>query len=56
MPWDCGQSMHLKKIDVEYCTNLAIDWGCAVEINQDKNYDRKAGQARNGINLSREWF
>jgi hypothetical protein len=36
-----------KKVDVEYCTHLAINWGCTVEINQEKNYDRKAGQARN---------
>ena len=50
----CGQSMGLKKADVEYCTNLAIDRGCTVEINKDKNYDGKAGQARNGVNLSME--
>jgi hypothetical protein len=36
-----------KKIDVEYHTHLAINRGCTVEINQEKNYDRKAGQARN---------
>ena len=43
-----------KKVDVEYCTNLAIDRGCSVEINQEQNCDHKAGQARNGVNLSRE--
>jgi hypothetical protein len=32
-----------KKVDVEYCTHLAINWVCIVEINQDKNYDREAG-------------
>jgi len=30
---------------VEYCTHLAINWGCIEKINQGKNYDRKAGQA-----------
>jgi hypothetical protein len=56
MPLDCGQSMRVKKVDVEYCTHLAINWGCTVEINQDKNYDREAGQACNGVNLSRGWI
>ena len=42
-----------KKVDVEYFTHLAIDWGCTVDINEDKNYDREAGQARDGVNLSR---
>ena len=46
--------MGFKKVDVEYCTHLAIDRGCTVEINKDKNYDGKAGQARNGVNLSME--
>jgi hypothetical protein len=32
-----------KKVDVEYCTHLAINWVCIVEINQDKNYDCEAG-------------
>jgi hypothetical protein len=35
-----------EKVDVEYCTHLAIDWGCTVETNQNKNYDREAGQTR----------
>jgi hypothetical protein len=34
-----------KKGIVEYYTHLAINLGCTVEINQDKNYDREAGQA-----------
>jgi hypothetical protein len=45
-----------KKVYKEYCTHLAINWGCIVEINQDKNYDREAGHARNGVNLSRGWI
>jgi hypothetical protein len=36
-----------KKVGVEYCTHLAINWGCAEVINQVENYDREAGQARN---------
>ena len=57
MPWDYGQSTHVKKVDVEYyCTHLAIDRESTVEIKQDKNYDRKAGQARCGVNLSRGWI
>jgi hypothetical protein len=52
MPWDCGQSMRVKTVDVEYYTHLAIDWGRTEEINQVKNYDREARQARNGVNLS----
>ena len=54
--WDCGQLMHVKEVDVEYCTHLAINWGCTVVINEDKNYDREAGQARNRVNLSRGWI
>jgi hypothetical protein len=45
-----------KKVYVEYCTHLAINWGRIVKINQDKNYDREAGQARSGVNLSRGWI
>jgi hypothetical protein len=43
-----------KKVDVEYCTHLAINWGLGrtEEINQDKNYDCEAGQARKGVDLS----
>jgi hypothetical protein len=36
--------MRVKNVDVEYCTHLAINRGCIVEINQDNNYDREAGQ------------
>jgi len=36
-----------KKVDAEYCTHLAVNWGRNVEINQGKNYDGEAGQARN---------
>jgi hypothetical protein len=42
-----------KKVDVEYCTHLAINSGCTVEIYQEEYYDREAGQARNGVNLSK---
>jgi len=42
-----------KKWMLEYCTHLAINWGCAVEINQERNYDREAGHARTGVNLFR---
>ena len=35
-------SMYVKKVDVEYCTHLAINWGCRVDINQNKNYDCEA--------------
>jgi hypothetical protein len=56
MPWDCGQSMRVKTVDVEYCTHLAINWGCAEEINQVKDYDREAGQARSRVDLSRRWI
>jgi hypothetical protein len=56
MPLDYGQSMRVKKVNVEYCTHLTINWGCIVEFNQNKNYDREAGQARNGVNLSRVWM
>jgi hypothetical protein len=45
-----------KKEYVEYCTHLAIDWGCIVEINQGNKCDREAGQARNGVNLLRGWI
>jgi hypothetical protein len=34
------------KVHVEYCTHLAISFGRNVEINQDKNNDCEAGQAR----------
>ena len=56
MPWDCGRSVREKKVDAEYWTHLAINWGCTVEINQEKNYDREAGHARNRVNLSREYY
>jgi hypothetical protein len=47
----------MKKVDVEYyCTHLAINWGCTVEIEQGKNYDPEARQARNGVDLSRGWI
>ena len=35
-----------KEVNVVYCAHLAINWGYTVDINQDKNYDREAGQAR----------
>ena len=55
---DCGQSIRVKELDldVEYCTDLATNWRCTVEINEDKNHDRESGQARDGINLSRGWI
>jgi hypothetical protein len=49
--------MRVKKVNVEYCTHLTINWGRAEETNQDKNYDREAGQARSGVDLSaRGWI
>jgi hypothetical protein len=42
-----------KKADAEYCTHLAVNFGRDVETDQDINYDREAGQARHGINLSK---
>ena len=45
MPWDCGQSMRVIKVDVEYCTHLAINWGCIEGINQEIDYYREAGYA-----------
>jgi hypothetical protein len=56
MPWVRGQSMRVENVDVEYRTHLAIHWGCIVETRQDENYDREAGQACNGVNLSRGWI
>ena len=52
---DFDQSVRVK-VDIEYCIHLTIDSGPAVEIDQDENYDREAGQARNGVNLSRGWI
>jgi hypothetical protein len=46
----------VKELDVEYRTHLAINWGCTEVINEGKNYDREAGQARSGINLLRGWI
>ncbi len=40
------------KADVEYCTHLAVDFGSA-ETDKSENYDREAGQARDGVNLSK---
>jgi hypothetical protein len=42
-----------KKADAEYCTHLAVNFGRNAEIDHGKNYDREAGQARNGVDLSR---
>ncbi len=42
-----------KKADAEYCTHLAVNFGRNVETDQDINYDREAGQARNCVNLSK---
>ncbi len=42
-----------KNADVEYCTHLAVNFGCSVETDQGKDYDPEAGQARNGVNLSK---
>jgi hypothetical protein len=56
VPWDCGQPMHIKRVDGKYCTHLAINWRCTEEIDQGNNYDSKAGQARSGVNLSRGWI
>jgi len=42
-----------KRADAEYCTDLAVNFGRNAEIDQGKNYDREAGQARNGVDLSK---
>jgi hypothetical protein len=42
-----------KKADAEYCAHLAVDFGRKAEIEYGINYDREAGQARNGIDLSK---
>jgi hypothetical protein len=42
-----------EKVDEEYCTHLAVNFGRNTEIDQGKNYDREARQARNGVDLSK---
>jgi hypothetical protein len=42
-----------KKADAEHCTHLAINFGRTAEIDQGKNYDHEAGQARKGVDLSK---
>ena len=42
-----------KKADAEYCAHLAVDFGRTTEIDQGINYDHEAGQARNGVDLSK---
>jgi hypothetical protein len=42
-----------KKADAEYCTHLAVNFRRIAEIDQGKNYDREAGQARNRVDLSK---
>jgi len=42
-----------KKADAELCTHLAVNFGRNAEIDQGKNYDPEAGQARQGVNLSK---
>jgi hypothetical protein len=45
--------MRVKKVDAKYCTHLAVNFGRKAEIDHGKNYDREAGQARNGVDLSK---
>ncbi len=45
--------MHIEKVDAEYRAHLAVNFGRNAEIDEAKNYDREAGQARNGVNLSK---
>ena len=35
-----------KRVDSEYCTHLAVNFRSEVKIDQGKDYDREAGQAR----------
>jgi hypothetical protein len=42
-----------EKVDEEYCTYLAVNFGREAEIDQGKNHDSEAGQARNGVDLSK---
>ena len=35
---DCGQSMRVRKVYIEYCTHLAINWRCIVGTNQEIDY------------------
>ena len=42
-----------KKANAEYCAHLAVDWCRNAEIDQGKNDDREAGQARSGVDLSK---
>lgn len=46
--------MCVKKMDTEYCTHLAVNFGCNGEVNQGKTYGHEAGQAGNGVDLSKE--
>ena len=41
------------KTDAEYCTHLAVNFGRNAEIGQGENYHQEAGQARNGVDLSK---
>jgi hypothetical protein len=42
-----------KKGDAEYCAHLAVKFGCSAEIEEGKRYDHEAGNARNGVDLSK---
>jgi len=47
------QSMRVKKAEAGHCTHLAVNFGPDAEIDHGKNYSRKAGQARSGVDLSK---
>jgi hypothetical protein len=45
--------MRVKKVDAEYCTHLAVNFGRKVEIGHGKDHGREAAQARNRVDLSK---
>jgi hypothetical protein len=42
-----------KRAGTGYCTDLAVDFGRKAEIDQRTTYGHEAGQARNGVDLTK---
>jgi hypothetical protein len=42
-----------KRAGTGYCTDLAVDFGRKVEIDQRTTYGHEAGQARSGVDLTK---
>ena len=42
-----------KRTGTRYCTDLAVDFGRNAEIDQHITYGHEAGQARNGVDLTK---